>query len=222
MPFEQAREACNRLLVELDEDIRDYIIDMLGGDESEEEMKAAVTDFLVSTEHCADEDEATVKVTELFASLSAATPTDPETLHAELRILDATVNMAASADDERLFREKDDSGLGGRLVGIDEALSTRKKRKAEREAELKATRNAYQRILVQRAAEEAALQNAVTNAVKLRRQLGAFTGAVEAKSFSLPNPGGGRELLENASFTLTRGRIYALIGRNGKGEPTRL
>ena len=75
---------------------------------------------------------------------------------------------------------------------------------------------------MQRAAEEAALQNAVTNAVKLRRKLGAFTGAVEAKSFSLPNPGGGPELLENASFTLTRGRIYALIGRNGKGKSTLL
>ena len=59
MPYEQAREACHRLLVDLDEDIRDYIIDMLGGDETEEEMKAAVTEFLVSTEHCADEDEAT-------------------------------------------------------------------------------------------------------------------------------------------------------------------
>ena len=74
MPYEQAREACNRLLVELDEDIRNYIIDMLGGDESEEEMKAAVSDFLVSTEHCADEDAAMVKVTELFASLSARPP----------------------------------------------------------------------------------------------------------------------------------------------------
>ena len=103
MPYEEARAACNRLLVELDEDIRDYIIEMLGGDESEEEMKAAVTDFLVSTEHCAD--EATIKVTELFASLSAATPTDPATLNAELRILDATVSLAVSADD-RLFREK--------------------------------------------------------------------------------------------------------------------
>ena len=91
--------------MELDEDIRDYIIDMLGGDESEEEMKAAVTDFLVSTEHCADEDQVTLKVTELFASLSAATPTDPATLNAELRILDSTVSLAASADD-RLFREK--------------------------------------------------------------------------------------------------------------------
>ena len=105
MPYEQAREACNRLLVELDEDIRNYIIDMLGGDESEEEMKAAVRDFLVSTEHCADEDAAMVKVTELFASLSAATPADPATLNAELRILDATVSLAASADD-KLFREK--------------------------------------------------------------------------------------------------------------------
>jgi len=105
MPYEQAREACNRLLVELDEDIRNYIIDMLGGDESEEEMKAAVSDFLVSTEHCADEDAAMVKVTELFASLSAATPADPATLNAELRILDATVSLAASADD-KLFREK--------------------------------------------------------------------------------------------------------------------
>ena len=105
MPYEQAREACNRLLVELDEDIRNYIIDMLGGDESEEKMKAVVAEFLVSTEHCADEDAAMVKVTELFASLSAATPADPATLNAELRILDATVSLAASADD-KLFREK--------------------------------------------------------------------------------------------------------------------
>ena len=50
-------------------------------------------------------DAAMVKVTELFASLSAATPADPATLNAELRILDATVSLAASADD-KLFREK--------------------------------------------------------------------------------------------------------------------
>ena len=220
MGYAEAREACNKLLVELEEDIREYIIGMLEGDETEEEMKEAISEFLLSTGDCADEDAATAKVTELFASLSAATPDDPATLQTELKILDATVKM--SAGDERLFREKDDSGLGGRLVDIDEALSTRKKRKAEREAELKATRNAYQRILVQRAAEEAALQKAVTDAVKLRRQLGAYTGAVEAKAFSLPNPGGGRDLLENASFTLVRGRIYALIGRNGKGKSTLL
>ena len=222
MPYAEARDACTRLLVGLDEDIREYIIDMLGGDETEEEMREAVGEFLLSTGHCDSEDAAMAQVRELFASLTAATPSEPAQLQAELKILDATVNMAASADDAKLFRDKDDSGLGGRLVDIDEALSTRKKRKAEREAELRATKNHYQRILVQRAAEEAALQKAVTDAVRLRRQVGAFTGAVEAKSFSLPNPGGGQELLEQASFTMLRGRVYALIGRNGKGKSTLL
>ena len=36
------------------------------------------------------------------------------------------------------------------------------------------------------------------------RQRGAYTGSVEAKTFSLPNPGGGRDLLENATFTLVQ------------------
>ena len=100
MPYEQAREACNRLLVELDEDIRNYIIDMLGGDESEEEMKAVVKEFLLSTEHCA-EDAAMVKVTELFTSLSAATPNDRRSarrwpsLRRELRVVGAATGSVA-------------------------------------------------------------------------------------------------------------------------------
>ena len=57
-------------------------------------------------------------------------------------------------------------------------------------------------------------------AVQLRAE--AHLGAVESKPFSLPNPGGGPDLLENASFTLVRGRRYGLIGRNGKGKSTLL
>tara|TARA_B100000795_G_scaffold193378_1_gene147702 strand:+ start:598 stop:837 length:240 start_codon:yes stop_codon:yes gene_type:complete len=72
---------------------------------------------------------------------------------------------------------------------------------------------------VQRAAEEAALQNAVTNAVKLRRQLGAFTGAVEAKSFSLPNPGvaPGSEC-QPWLLRLLRARLAALGGATLSAE----
>jgi ATP-binding cassette subfamily F protein 3 len=40
--------------------------------------------------------------------------------------------------------------------------------------------------------------------------------------FVLPNPGGGAELLEDASMVLVPGRRYALIGRNGKGKSTLL
>ena len=59
-------------------------------------------------------------------------------------------------------------------------------------------------------------------AVKLRAKNGAYMGAIDAKEFSLPNPGGGQDLLEEANFTLVRGRRYGLIGRNGKGKSTLL
>ena len=59
MGYAEAREACTKLLVELEGDIREYIIGMLEGDESEEEMKEAISEFLLSTGDCADEDEAT-------------------------------------------------------------------------------------------------------------------------------------------------------------------
>ena len=56
----------------------------------------------------------------------------------------------------------------------------------------------------------------------IRNVKGAFTGAIEAAPFTLPNPGGGAPLLENASLTLVRGKRYGLIGRNGKGKSTML
>eukprot|EP00324_Dicrateria_rotunda_P008452 CAMPEP_0206175160 /NCGR_PEP_ID=MMETSP1474-20131121/54189_1 /ASSEMBLY_ACC=CAM_ASM_001110 /TAXON_ID=97495 /ORGANISM="Imantonia sp., Strain RCC918" /LENGTH=60 /DNA_ID=CAMNT_0053585225 /DNA_START=42 /DNA_END=221 /DNA_ORIENTATION=+ len=57
-------------------------------------------------------------------------------------------------DAGKLFRG-DESGLGGKLVDISEALDDRKKRKAALEAERRATKAAYTRILAQRAEEEA-------------------------------------------------------------------
>ncbi|KAJ1453912.1 P-loop containing nucleoside triphosphate hydrolase protein [Pelagophyceae sp. CCMP2097] len=69
---------------------------------------------------------------------------------------------------------------------------------------------------------EAELLAARVRAAEERTRLGAYKGALEAASFTLPNPGGGAPLLEDASFTLVRGRRYALIGRNGKGKSTLL
>merc|ERR1712216_946195 len=45
---------------------------------------------------------------------------------------------------------------------------------------------------------------------------------VDLGPFNLPNPGGGVDLIEDASLTLTPGRRYGLIGRNGKGKSTLL
>ena len=219
-----ARSIVDRHLLGLDDEILAYISDMVQGDESEREMTEAIAAFLVSCE-TAESSEAAVGACEgLFAALRAEGIGRPSGAEAEEDSSAKLLNMKTSlkGDDARLFRDEDDSGLGGRLVDISEALDDRKKRKAKLEAERRATKAQYTRIMAQRAAEEEALQNAMQQSVALRRKLGAYTGAVEAKPFMLPNPGGGRDLLEGASFTLVRGRIYGLIGRNGKGKSTLL
>lgn len=211
-----AREACSTVLAGLDEDVLEYVVGMLEGDEDQETMEALVAEMLLSNDHVATEDEATTKCRALFAALSSAALAmeAPAAPSAELRVLAQKTTFAES--DAHLFRDTAKDELGGRLLDLDEALDQRKKRKQREEVELRAVRAAHVRIVAQREAEDAALDDAVTKAVTLRAQLGAYTGAVEAKLFGLPNPGGGRDLLENASFTLVRGRVYALIGRNGK------
>ncbi|CAE7667303.1 ABCF2, partial [Symbiodinium microadriaticum] len=69
---------------------------------------------------------------------------------------------------------------------------------------------------------ESELEDARVNAARTRSLQGAYKGALECSNFTLPNPGGGIPLLENATCTLVRGRRYGLIGRNGKGKSTML
>jgi ATP-binding cassette subfamily F protein 3 len=76
---------------------------------------------------------------------------------------------------------------------------------------------------VQQAVEiEQELAAARVAAVQARRKLGAYKGALDAASFTLPNPGGGPPLLEDAACTMVWGRRYGLIGRNGMGKSTML
>ena len=77
-------------------------------------------------------------------------------------------------------------------------------------------------VAFKKRALDAEMEAARVEACRTRWRLGAYRGAIEAKAFTLANPGGGRELLDDASFTLVRGRRYALIGRNGKGKSTLL
>mmetsp|Transcript_16229 Transcript_16229/g.24781 ORF Transcript_16229/g.24781 Transcript_16229/m.24781 type:complete len:637 (+) Transcript_16229:251-2161(+) len=69
---------------------------------------------------------------------------------------------------------------------------------------------------------EAELHEARVAAVRARAKLGAFRGSLDAKSFTLPNPGGGAPLLEDAACRLVWGKRYGLIGRNGMGKSTML
>jgi ATP-binding cassette subfamily F protein 3 len=66
------------------------------------------------------------------------------------------------------------------------------------------------------------IENAKVASIYSRRAKGRYNGALECPTFTLPNPGGGAPLLENASCTLVRGRRYGMLGRNGKGKSTLL
>lgn len=70
---------------------------------------------------------------------------------------------------------------------------------------------------------DAEVERATENSIAQMGSKGLnFTSAIKVGPFDLPHPGGAGNLLDNASFTLTPGRRYALIGRNGKGKSTLL
>ena len=65
---------------------------------------------------------------------------------------------------------------------------------------------------------EQELADARVASVRERTRMGAYRGALDATSFTLPNPGGGMPLLEDAACRFVWGKRYGLIGRNGVGN----
>jgi hypothetical protein len=57
---------------------------------------------------------------------------------------------------------------------------------------------------------------------RIRGGGGQQMGPIDTGEFSLPNPGGGPDLLDKASLLLVPGKRYGLIGRNGRGKSTLL
>ena len=67
------------------------------------------------------------------------------------------------------------------------------------------------------------LEKARETAARLHlTDFGAALGTLELGPFQLPNPGGGADLLENASLVLVPGRRYGLIGKAVQVEHIRL
>ena len=63
------RATCVAKLKGLDEDVLEYVIGMLEGDESDDDKSEALSSFLISCEHCATEEQATATCSELMAAL---------------------------------------------------------------------------------------------------------------------------------------------------------
>ena len=101
----------------------------------------------------------------------------------------------------------------------EEPRQTKEQAKAAKRVEAMAAAVVREAALLEE--EMAAARQASARARTSGREIGRL-GPIETGDFSLPNPGGGPDLLENASLTLVPGRRYGLIGRNGKGKSTLL
>ena len=146
---EQVREACTRLFgahEEMDECVLEYIIVMLEDtvDEPLDVKRDVLRDFLLST-HFSDSDEAAFAVCDkLFEELELKYEQPVETeLWKEPKLLDKSFQFA---DGDDVFKG-DTSGLGGKLVDINDAVDDRKKRKKQQEEE---KRIAEEKALTQR------------------------------------------------------------------------
>ena len=189
-------------LAGLDDDILDYIVGTIEDpDTPKDEAQEAVREFLLSTGFVETEEAAEARVAELFAALGGgAEPAPAEApTNATPAKLESAVKIGGGLQEEAASEWNADFGK----MEINDVLE---KKKAKRVAARKATREAYERVRKQQEEMEKALEAAKERAVQLRAAEGAYLGAVESKPFSLPNPGGGPDLLENASFTLVRGR----------------
>mmetsp|Transcript_21509 Transcript_21509/g.44843 ORF Transcript_21509/g.44843 Transcript_21509/m.44843 type:complete len:720 (+) Transcript_21509:81-2240(+) len=110
--------------------------------------------------------------------------------------------MAADQGKDSLFEVKQ---KGGRKGGGKKKIATK-----------------LDKVNKEKVALEAELAQARVEAVRSRRDMGAYKGQLECRNFTLPNPGGGANLIEDGSCILVRGHTYGLIGRNGKGKSTML
>lgn len=235
-----AVSAALSVLAGVDETVSLYLVDALVEGEAgalldmEEAMDLATPMLL---DHCGDDAAKAAELAErLYAAVKEAVggggdaseraPTGEESTAPRLA---AAVTMGDAEDDveERAARERREREAAEQASRDATAAALAEKQRARSDAAERRSRQQEQRAV---AAVEAGMSQLAAElraqnheAARLRAANGRIPlGAVVVPSFDLPNPGGGANLLEDASATLVPGRRYALVGRNGKGKSTLL
>lgn len=229
-----AAEACSDLLPNLDPDIADYIVGILSDEsalldaDSRQETIDTISGFLVSAEYCDDEKKAASKTAELIDRLVG--DDDMEKKDSTSHPIIQRVGMISladqlsmnSAEDALVYGDINKRSTVNTLITEDNDKNGGSTSKAKTNSKSKNKPSASDIANEQIKEIEAELHSARIAAVKSRWKNGAYRGAIDAKSFTLPNPGGGQPLLEDAVVNLVYGKRYGLIGRNGMGKSTML
>lgn len=237
---EERNKICTQMLPGLDPDLISYIAGILGddsGDDSVEEMAETISGLLESAEYCDSAEEAMSKSRELLerfnygknnsgnsgANTATATATTSiqnitkqvaaTTLKEVTKVLAPASTVTASPSSNN---EKEDT-ISARDARKAKAKKKRGNKSKRSNKLTKAEQARAQALEIDKELHEARIASILS-----RTKLGSYKGALDAKEFTLPNPGGGIPLLEDATCTLVQGRKYGLIGRNGTGKSTLL
>jgi len=228
-----AAKVCIDLLPNLDPDIADYIVGILEDDsaldaDTKEDTAETISGFLLSAKYCETEEDATAKANELIDRLVSGDTNNVEAKKDDVMPVMQRVGMISLKDQLATKNEENDSLLYGDTSNkrshvntiITEDQNNTNKVKSNTSKSNKPTASDVANEQINEIENE--LQEARINAVKSRWKNGAYRGAIDATSFTLPNPGGGLPLLEDAACRLVWGKRYGLIGRNGMGKSTML
>ena len=236
-----AIKACEELLPGLDEDIAGYISGILDDEsaldaDSADDTIETIAGFLLSAEYCESEEEAADKAAALIARLQgdngnndSSGADDAGTMPVKRAMMGLSLAdqlTATAEDDALLYGHGHDNKRSTVNAIIDEghANDEKKPQKANKSGGTKRNKKPTAAEVADAQIEEieAELRAARVASVRARAQLGAYRGSLDAKAFTLPNPGGGAPLLEDAACRLVWGKRYGLIGRNGMGKSTML
>ncbi|KAL7544466.1 hypothetical protein ACHAWF_007849 [Thalassiosira exigua] len=219
---------CEELLPGLDEDIAEYISGILEDDDALEADSVDDTTAMIAgllDEYCEENGE---DPSEKAAALISRQTGGGQVDSAAVKTNDLPTKLGGISLANQLKIDDYDLVYGDNnkrntINAIIEENTDATTTKSKTKTKTKSNKPTASQIANSQIAEiEAELHDARVAAVKARAKYGAYRGSLDAKAFTLPNPGGGAPLLEDAACRLVWGKRYGLIGRNGMGKSTML
>ena len=176
-----------RVLAGLDEDLLEYVTGLCEDTDDDADLAEAVAAFCLSSELCEDEDDAEAKAQELLKALGrgASKPVVEAPKPPSPKAQKPRAPSAALAAAKSVFTAAPPAQPVQQTTRA--PPKEKKPKKAPKRIEDKnSVANKKMRL-------EAEMEAARVRACRARWARGAHKGAIEAKSFSLPNPGGGTD-----------------------------
>ena len=211
-----ALQVCEAVLQGVDEDLLQYIASTVVDEESgkvlpQEELVELVVPML--EELCeGDESQAEALANTLWQQLCVEHGGAEQQQEEEgFRRLETAVRMGGEEQPEEQVDEEVDHGYGVKSAKQEQRSAKQAAKEQEkRDAQIRKKQEEMAQLM--RELDEAR-KEAATELIK-KGQSGRL-GTLEVGPFTLPNPGGGADLLEDAAMTLVPGHRYGLICRNG-------